>query len=263
MRAEPVFLSSDIDRNHAAAFSPEEAVRQLEDRAAEVERKEGRRVRGLLVANPGNPIGRVYSVAVVEALLRWCVGRSCHFISDEIYANSVFNTDEGAGPAFVSALAVAQQCKQVQWCAWLLPGNGDLLLDHTRCALDGTDCHGSLLKSCFPAQPRRLPAMPAPSTTSCTSSTASPRTSVPPASASGCSTPATRASTTHSTTSATSGQSATSRSGPSPRYLPTCPGSNRSLVRVTGLSRFGEMTGAMSPAMRLMSPACYGRRGYA
>ena len=49
-----------------------------------------RPVRALLFTSPDNPLGRVYSAAEVEAVLRWGETAGIHVVVDEIYALSVF-----------------------------------------------------------------------------------------------------------------------------------------------------------------------------
>lgn len=51
---------------------------------------QGRRVAGLILAHPHNPLGRCYSRAVIVALMRLCEKYQIHLISDEIYALSTF-----------------------------------------------------------------------------------------------------------------------------------------------------------------------------
>lgn len=53
-----------------------------------------RPVRALLLTNPGNPIGSVYTRHEVEALLGWAEDRGIHVVLDEIYALSVFGDRE-------------------------------------------------------------------------------------------------------------------------------------------------------------------------
>ncbi|GIL83125.1 hypothetical protein Vretimale_11471 [Volvox reticuliferus] len=64
-----------------------------------------RRVAALLYTSPNNPLGIMYRRETVVAMLRWCLSRSVHLVSDEIYGNSVF----GEGKSFTSAEVVARQ----------------------------------------------------------------------------------------------------------------------------------------------------------
>lgn len=77
---------------------------QLDAAAAEVATA-GVVVRGLLITNPNNPLGMIYSDATITAMLEWCLENKVHYISDEIYALSVFKRDA----AFTSAIALAQR----------------------------------------------------------------------------------------------------------------------------------------------------------
>ncbi|KAM0343664.1 hypothetical protein ACHAPU_008255 [Fusarium lateritium] len=70
---------------------------------------EGIRVAGLVISHPHNPLGRCYSRSVLVALMKLCQKYKVHFISDEIYALSIWpNTvDQHPPPVpFESALAI-------------------------------------------------------------------------------------------------------------------------------------------------------------
>ena len=66
-------------------------------------------VRAVLLTNPSNPLGTIYDNSVVRDMLRWCLTNSVHYISDEIYALSVFKSAVNGSPPFISALTVAQE----------------------------------------------------------------------------------------------------------------------------------------------------------
>lgn len=84
------------------------AVQKYE--AAILAAKERRqRVAGLFLCQPHNPLGRCYSRETMIELMRLCNKYKIHFISDEIYALSVFeNTVDTQVPVnpFTSALAI-------------------------------------------------------------------------------------------------------------------------------------------------------------
>ncbi|CAE7175293.1 hypothetical protein P3342_007934 [Pyrenophora teres f. teres] len=75
------------------------------ERALQDAAKNGIKVKGLVLANPHNPLGQCYSREALEAILRFCNKYSIHLISDEIYAFSVYNTDESR-PGFTSILSL-------------------------------------------------------------------------------------------------------------------------------------------------------------
>ncbi|KAL4723227.1 hypothetical protein ACLX1H_009717 [Fusarium chlamydosporum] len=86
-----------------------------EDAVAEYERvileaqTQGTRVAGLVISHPHNPLGRCYSRSVLIALMKLCQKYKVHFISDEIYALSVWtNTIDQHPPCvpFESALSI-------------------------------------------------------------------------------------------------------------------------------------------------------------
>ncbi|KIY99821.1 hypothetical protein MNEG_8138 [Monoraphidium neglectum] len=74
------------------------------DAARAASEAKGVPIKALLLSNPSNPLGTVAPEAELRELLGWCLSNSLHFVSDEIYALSIFK--EG-GPAFVSAAQLA------------------------------------------------------------------------------------------------------------------------------------------------------------
>lgn len=62
----------------------------------------GRRVRAFILLHPHNPLGDVYTPELLHDLMDVCAREKIHFISDEVYALSVF--DEG--PEFHSVLSI-------------------------------------------------------------------------------------------------------------------------------------------------------------
>ncbi|KJK79798.1 hypothetical protein H634G_04037 [Metarhizium anisopliae BRIP 53293] len=70
-------------------------------------------VRAIIVTNPHNPLGRCFPRDLLEALIQFCVHHDLHFISDEVYATSIYYSREdwerhGQGPyqPFLSALSL-------------------------------------------------------------------------------------------------------------------------------------------------------------
>ncbi|KAI0531623.1 PLP-dependent transferase [Xylaria digitata] len=83
-----VFVASEVLGSLEAAFS-----------------QSPRPIKGLLFTNPHNPLGRCYSAAMIESVIKFCDQKKIHFISDEIYAMSKFTCSDIPAPtAFVSAL---------------------------------------------------------------------------------------------------------------------------------------------------------------
>ncbi|KAL6760688.1 pyridoxal phosphate-dependent transferase [Haematococcus lacustris] len=82
------------------------SVAQQLDAAKEGAAAQGITVRAFLLSHPNNPCGTVYQADTVLQILQWCLANDCHFVSDEIYANSVWGEQ---GPEFTSALLVAQR----------------------------------------------------------------------------------------------------------------------------------------------------------
>ncbi|CAM9179972.1 unnamed protein product [Phaeothamnion confervicola] len=86
--------------------------------AYETAEAEGRRPRALLLTNPTNPTGQIYSADELRMALDFCRMRRLHLVSDEIYALSVFpgsiggrngrGADGSAGPAAAAAAAAGK-----------------------------------------------------------------------------------------------------------------------------------------------------------
>ena len=56
--------------------------------------KKGKKVKMLLLTNPNNPLGTVYSPNVVMSAINWAKSRKMHTIMDEIYALSVQSSSD-------------------------------------------------------------------------------------------------------------------------------------------------------------------------
>lgn len=69
-------------------------------------KKEGKIVKGVILCNPHNPLGRCYTREAVLAYAQFCERHNLHLLSDEIYALSVFPSKDVPLPnRFVSALS--------------------------------------------------------------------------------------------------------------------------------------------------------------
>ncbi|KAE8367080.1 PLP-dependent transferase [Aspergillus caelatus] len=87
-------------------FRPDVNQRALEVALREA-KKNGITIRALLVSNPHNPLGRCYPPETLLEFAAFCGRNQLHFISDEIYAKSVFpNTTMPSQTPFVSTLAL-------------------------------------------------------------------------------------------------------------------------------------------------------------
>eukprot|EP00741_Cyanophora_paradoxa_P015485 tig00020902_g14948.t1 len=98
-RAQLRLVPVKTDPSSGFAWRPEDFEATLE--AAEAA---GLRVKGILVCNPDNPLGRTVTREQLSGLMDLCVRRGLHLISDEVYANNVHGA---AGGEFVSAWEVA------------------------------------------------------------------------------------------------------------------------------------------------------------
>ncbi|WOK96988.1 Aminotransferase [Canna indica] len=77
-------------------------LQALEDAFAEAEAANVR-VRGLLLTNPSNPLGKTITRATLEVIVSFVVRKSIHLISDEIYSGSVFSPEEFTSVAEIAA----------------------------------------------------------------------------------------------------------------------------------------------------------------
>lgn len=67
-------------------------------------RGDGINIRAVLIVNPNNPVGRCYPRQTLTEIMKFCQRHQIHFISDEIYASSVFSDEL---PPFTSVLSIA------------------------------------------------------------------------------------------------------------------------------------------------------------
>ncbi|GAA0174665.1 transaminase [Lithospermum erythrorhizon] len=57
-------------------------------------KKQGKNVKGLLFANPSNPVGNMFNKETLQNLLNFAKEKNIHIISDEIYAGSRYGDDK-------------------------------------------------------------------------------------------------------------------------------------------------------------------------
>ncbi|KAF7857273.1 hypothetical protein EAF04_009514 [Stromatinia cepivora] len=70
-------------------------------------RQTGIKIKGLMLCNPHNPLGRCYAPEVLEAYLSLCSKYNIHLISDEVYAKAVFPNQDIPNPmSFTSILSL-------------------------------------------------------------------------------------------------------------------------------------------------------------
>ncbi|KAF3035954.1 hypothetical protein E8E12_006340 [Didymella heteroderae] len=97
-----------VDTDHANCFE-QGVIEAFEEQLRKSENK-GVRIRAVLVVNPHNPLGKCYPKETLVELMRFCQRHTLHFISDEIYALSVFeNLDFPDAVPFSSALSIDTQ----------------------------------------------------------------------------------------------------------------------------------------------------------
>ncbi|KAG1673671.1 hypothetical protein FOA52_010539 [Chlamydomonas sp. UWO 241] len=85
-------------------------ARQLSS-AADAAEARGSPAVALLLTNPNNPLGTLYSKGTLIEALAWCMQRGVHVVSDEIYALSVWGDATAAATAdpFVSLEVLARE----------------------------------------------------------------------------------------------------------------------------------------------------------
>lgn len=62
-----------------------------------------KRIKAVLTSNPNNPMMNCWPKDVVRQMMDFCHERNLHYISDEVFANTVFSTE---AEQFVSALSL-------------------------------------------------------------------------------------------------------------------------------------------------------------
>ncbi|KAJ0418812.1 pyridoxal phosphate-dependent transferase [Aspergillus carlsbadensis] len=83
-----------------------DAVARFEE-VAEQARREGKRVKGILLCSPNNPLGRCFPEDVLKGYMQLCQKLGMHLISDELYGLSVWNNPESTDPTpFTSVLSI-------------------------------------------------------------------------------------------------------------------------------------------------------------
>ncbi|ROV87603.1 hypothetical protein VSDG_09606 [Cytospora chrysosperma] len=86
-------------------FEPEMNRRALENALAKASQG-GVRARAVLLSNPHNPIGRCYPKETLQEIARFCGHHGLHLVSDEIFAQSVYETPLVDATPFTSILSL-------------------------------------------------------------------------------------------------------------------------------------------------------------
>ncbi|EWC43814.1 hypothetical protein DRE_07323 [Drechslerella stenobrocha 248] len=83
-----------------------EAV-ELYEKELQRQKELGVKVRAVILCNPHNPLGKCYTPEVIRAYAKFCNAHQIHFISDEIYALSIYSTPSNATAApFTSVFSI-------------------------------------------------------------------------------------------------------------------------------------------------------------
>ncbi|TQV92128.1 aspartate aminotransferase [Cordyceps javanica] len=81
------------------------AIQKYEEALADAAAS-GTKVRAILIVNPNNPLGQCYHRDTLVELMKLCQRHQIHLISDEVYACSVFESDEPEAVPFTSMLSI-------------------------------------------------------------------------------------------------------------------------------------------------------------
>ncbi|KDB25499.1 hypothetical protein H109_02671 [Trichophyton interdigitale MR816] len=94
-----------VDTGALEGFTPA-CAKKYEEAIVAAEAR-GVKIRGLIIVNPHNPLaGRCYPRETLVELFKLCQKYQIHLISDEIYALSVFDSQESGAMPFVSTLSI-------------------------------------------------------------------------------------------------------------------------------------------------------------
>ncbi|EFR00199.1 1-aminocyclopropane-1-carboxylate synthase 11 [Nannizzia gypsea CBS 118893] len=92
------------DTGALEGFTPA-GVKKYEEAIIAAEAR-GVKIRGIIIVNPHNPLGRCYPRETLVEIFKLCQKYQIHLISDEIYALSVFDSGESGAMPFVSTLSI-------------------------------------------------------------------------------------------------------------------------------------------------------------
>ncbi|EJP66345.1 1-aminocyclopropane-1-carboxylate synthase [Beauveria bassiana ARSEF 2860] len=95
-------LYADTDAETCLQVS---AIEKYEEALADAAAS-GIKVRAILIVNPNNPLGQCYHRDTLVELMKLCQRHQIHLISDEVYACSVFPSDDPAAVPFTSLLSI-------------------------------------------------------------------------------------------------------------------------------------------------------------
>ncbi|KAH7232496.1 pyridoxal phosphate-dependent transferase [Fusarium solani] len=83
----------------------EDVVEKYEARLQEA-KAQGKKIAGILLCNPHNPLGRCYPEGTLVRLMEFCQKHQLHLISDEVYAMSTWTNHESPTTPFTSCLSI-------------------------------------------------------------------------------------------------------------------------------------------------------------
>ncbi|XP_078601494.1 1-aminocyclopropane-1-carboxylate synthase-like protein 1 isoform X3 [Branchiostoma floridae x Branchiostoma japonicum] len=86
----PVHLTSKMEEGDTMPFQL--TAKKIEDTYNKAT-AEGKKIVGILLINPHNPLGDIYSAELIMDILNVCHRHSLHVIMDEIYMMSIFDTE--------------------------------------------------------------------------------------------------------------------------------------------------------------------------
>ncbi|OJJ82813.1 uncharacterized protein ASPGLDRAFT_59217 [Aspergillus glaucus CBS 516.65] len=97
---EMVYADNDIEEG----FEPG-VVGEFES-ALKAAGERGVRIRGVLIVNPHNPVGRCYPAETLTEIVKFCSRHQLHLIGDEVYASCIFDSGDPDAVPFTSVLSL-------------------------------------------------------------------------------------------------------------------------------------------------------------
>jgi aspartate/methionine/tyrosine aminotransferase len=104
-----------------------------------------KRIKALVMTNPHNPFGQCYPREVLLECMRFCQEHGLHYISDEIFALSVFETPDSKGNPFVSALSLMDEAIDSSRVHVVWSASKDFGCSGIRMVCNSSICSGLLL----------------------------------------------------------------------------------------------------------------------
>ncbi|XP_057291930.1 1-aminocyclopropane-1-carboxylate synthase-like protein 1 [Hydractinia symbiolongicarpus] len=129
-RSETIIYPAQLSSKSIGSGSYNMTTQDLEF-ALEEAKQNGVAIKALLITNPYNPLGTIFSLKELEAYAQFCLKHNIHFICDEIYYFSVF--DEEASMKSILSLPNFAKYKDIIHVIWAF--SKDFGLSGYRCGV--------------------------------------------------------------------------------------------------------------------------------